>query len=487
MEGPTSPDAADHPIFRDSVRAPGGPLILTGIAIATAGITRRQLALLVPSLLQFVSRARGATAVARPAWEVCRYSPELIDRARKAALAGQRPPVTYQPLGDAITADAISPSAFGAKGDGMTDDTEAMRRALVEAARSGRTLILTGTYRITAPLRVEVDRPFTMLGAKGRPAGLAIDHAEPHSRGDCLDIAGRPGAVTPVLLHGFFVGRTVEPPFNGARLLKVSNVSGLTMDGIELYRSSGYSFLAQDVSGAMVSRCYVHDNLSGPQHRSGTDGLHFYEACRDVLAYDNRVERVGDDAISFGSYNGLKPNLGAVIASNQVTDVAGSIKVYGAARNIVIADNSVTRGLNGGVTLWDDRNEGQSFDITDVSILSNVLTQCGGPAVSAGIYLMMSTGNGQGQMRRITIRNNICRDCKMGITLASFAPHKRFWDVVVEGNQIIQPKMGTAVFVKGVAGDVTLSNNRFTGTRGKPVQITSVDGGRVIEKGTISR
>src|SRR3569833_3062053 len=98
MEGPTSPDAADHPIFRDSVRAPGGPLILPVIAIATAGITRRQLAPRVPSLLQFVSRARGATAVARPAWEVCRYSPELIDRARKAAHAGPRPPVTYPPL-----------------------------------------------------------------------------------------------------------------------------------------------------------------------------------------------------------------------------------------------------------------------------------------------------------------------------------------------------------------------------------------------------
>jgi polygalacturonase len=459
---------------------------LTGIAIASEGITRRQWAFLVPSLLHFVSGARGATPVARPAWEVCRYSPLLIERARKAALAGQRPVVAYEPLGNAVSADAISPSMFGAKGDGTADDTEAVQRALVEAARSGRALVLTGTYRITAPLRVEVDRPFTMLGAKGRPAGLAIDHVEPHPRGDCLDIMGRPGAAAPVLLHGFFLGRATEPPFNGARLLKVSNVSGLTMDQLELYRSSGFSFLAQNVSGAMVSRCYVHDNLSGSQHRSGTDGLHFYEACRDVLAYDNRVERVGDDALSFGSYSGMKPNVGAVVVGNQVTDVAGSIKVYGAARDIVIAKNSVTRGLNGGVTLWDDRNEGQSFDITDVSILSNVLTECGGPAVSAGIYLMMSTGNGRGQMRRITIRNNVCRECKMGISLASFAPHKRFWDVVLDGNQIIQPKAGTAVFVKGVAGDVTLSNNRFTGTRGKPVQITNVESGRVTEKGTVS-
>ena len=45
--------------------------------------------------------------------------------------------------------------AFGAQGDGVTDDTDAVRAGIDAASKSGRTLLLPqGTYLITEPLRV---------------------------------------------------------------------------------------------------------------------------------------------------------------------------------------------------------------------------------------------------------------------------------------------------------------------------------------------
>ena len=45
--------------------------------------------------------------------------------------------------------------AFGAQGDGVTDDTDAVRAGIAAASKSGRTLLLPkGTYLIKEPLRV---------------------------------------------------------------------------------------------------------------------------------------------------------------------------------------------------------------------------------------------------------------------------------------------------------------------------------------------
>ena len=215
----------------------------------------------------------------------------------------------------------------------------------------------------------------------------------------------------------------------------------------------------------------MHDNVTGSAHRSGTDGIHFYEGCKDILVYANTIERVGDDAISFGSFNGSKPNTGAICIRNTVRDVAGSIKLYGAVENVAIACNTVTRAANGGVTLWDDRDLSQSFDIKNVTIINNVLTDCGGPAVSGGVYLVMTKGNGIGQMRNIAILDNTIIRCKYGVTAASFVDGKKIWNLRIVGNRISDPKTGTAFFIKGLAGPAVIQDNQVSGTGIRPSSI----------------
>jgi hypothetical protein len=62
----------------------------------------------------------------------------------------------------AAPAEALSAASFGAVGDGKTDDTAALQRALDAAARQGGLLVIPpGTYRVTQTLRFTAERAAT--------------------------------------------------------------------------------------------------------------------------------------------------------------------------------------------------------------------------------------------------------------------------------------------------------------------------------------
>jgi parallel beta-helix repeat protein len=70
---------------------------------------------------------------------------------------------------------------FGAVGDGRVDDTEALRHAVDQG--SGRLVLPRGTYRLTAPLEVDLDRsgPIALSG-EGGTARLLMDGPGPAVR-----------------------------------------------------------------------------------------------------------------------------------------------------------------------------------------------------------------------------------------------------------------------------------------------------------------
>jgi hypothetical protein len=70
---------------------------------------------------------------------------------------------------------------FGAVGDGRADDTEALRHAVDQG--SGRLVLPRGTYRLTAPLEIDLDRfgPIALSG-EGGTARLLMDGPGPAVR-----------------------------------------------------------------------------------------------------------------------------------------------------------------------------------------------------------------------------------------------------------------------------------------------------------------
>ena len=67
----------------------------------------------------------------------------------------------------------VTPEMYGAKGDGSTDDTVAIRAAF-NAANANKPIILTGQYYCTATITVKRDT--TVIGAASRPRAVLIPY-----------------------------------------------------------------------------------------------------------------------------------------------------------------------------------------------------------------------------------------------------------------------------------------------------------------------
>jgi hypothetical protein len=64
--------------------------------------------------------------------------------------------------------EVVSVKDFGAKGDGVTDDTAAIQAAITAVGSGGRLYFPTGTYQTTSPLLAENLRGLTIYGASGQ-------------------------------------------------------------------------------------------------------------------------------------------------------------------------------------------------------------------------------------------------------------------------------------------------------------------------------
>jgi hypothetical protein len=150
---------------------------------------------------------------------------------------------------------------FGAKGDGQTDDTKALRHAVDQGG--GRLVFPCGTYRLTAPLEIDLDRfgPIALEG-DGCTASLRMDGPGP--------------AVRLVGTHYKSADpATIEPRvWRRQRLPTVSNLEIVgnhdQADGIELDGT-----VQATITGVAIRQCRY--------------GVHLVKRNRNVLLADSHI------------------------------------------------------------------------------------------------------------------------------------------------------------------------------------------------------
>lgn len=97
----------------------------------------------------------------------------------------------------------VSPQDFGAKGDGDTDDADALELWLAAIGPNLCGVLRAGTYRFTRPLAVQLPNGTAIVGSGGRTSTLLYDG--PPSSSDILTIGNGTSPITGLCLSGFRV------------------------------------------------------------------------------------------------------------------------------------------------------------------------------------------------------------------------------------------------------------------------------------------
>jgi hypothetical protein len=148
----------------------------------------------------------------------------------------------------------VKDSAYGAVGDGSTDDTAAINAAITAATASGGTVFFpAGTYRVTSLITVQHD--VNLVGAGSEFTAILTDHA---TAGTLSYNAAGSGNHASNLLSGLRIGASQAN--TGAR---VNIVSGgrVVIDRCRLgstTNSNGYALL---IASSATTRLHVRDSI----------------------------------------------------------------------------------------------------------------------------------------------------------------------------------------------------------------------------------
>lgn len=230
---------------------------------------------------------------------------------------------------------------FGATGDGATDDTAALQHAVEQG--DGVVELPRGTYRITRPIEVDLDR-HGWLGVAGAHGTARVVMAGP---GPALRLVGRhTGTADPSSVNPRIWERERMPQLGGLEILGEHPEA----DGIELSET-------------------MQVTLSGLMVRKVRHGVHLVKRNRNLLIHGCHIYDNSGIGVFFDQCNIHQ----AVIASNHISYCrhAGIKSLGGDLHNLQITGNDIEYNYDpdgaGAADVWFDASEGIASEITIAS------------------------------------------------------------------------------------------------------------------------
>lgn len=343
------------------------------------------------------------------------------------------------PARAALSAVVLNVGDFGAQGDGKTDDSAAIVKALAAAKASSQPATVkfpAGTFRYSRNITVDG------LKLAGAGASETILEATDPERSAWVLTGSSPAIHDLAIRINRSAGTRITRPagtgieVRDARNFEVLNVAVGPVDGagIVVRRSGGTA-----EQRARLSNCTVTQTLA--------DGIHITDGCHDIDIVQNHVTKTGDDFIAVVSYR---------------SDLELS-------RNILISGNTVgIQSLGRGISVVGG---------ADVTIDSNLI----GPSWGAGIYIVSEKRYNTFGVRGVTVSGNTLTDVATNRSVGHSAIHLLGRDnpdsvqaslgvegVLITGNRIQGAGKG-GIYLGSYCSGVSLVGNELTDVAGSGI------------------
>jgi parallel beta helix pectate lyase-like protein/pectate lyase-like protein len=307
------------------------------------------------------------------------------------------------------TAPRVNVDDFGAKGDGVTDDSEAIARAL-RALPGGGTLVFTPEKTYVKTGLLELTRPGVKLWGYGAVLYSVVTDPE-------LDVLGQAKvAIHLVAPHTAVYGLTLVSNMRG-RAVGHPNLTGIWLAGEDQEaidnRLEYSNIFVREAQRFVVARNVVY--------RSTADGIHVTTGSGHGQVIGNVVRETGDDMIAVVSYGLGESHVGPVLIEDN--DVSAQywgrgISVVG-GHDVEIRHNRISRTPFGAAILVHSETSYKTSNAINVVIDSNQIrdVQTRKPAYNpadkwkkTGHGAIDVYGQGDQLVSHVSISNNTIED-----------------------------------------------------------------------------
>lgn len=265
----------------------------------------------------------------------------------------------------------ISVTDFGAVGDGVANDTEAIQRAIDSCHDSlGGTVVLrggvfmVGTIRLRSNVTIRIDAPAKLLGSPDI-ADYATDthhqryrNSTEHDR--CLIYAEDADSIG-LTGTGEIDGNAFAFAHDGQRpmMIRTLRCTNVRLTGLRLMEAASWTTAFLDSDYIWVDGIQIHN-----ENRYNGDGLDF-DGCRHVWVSNCRLSGT-DDNLCLQASDRARPVENIHVTNCEFTSLCAGIRIglksIGDIRDVVISN----------CTMSDVRREGIKIEATEGGTIENI-------------------------------------------------------------------------------------------------------------------